>query len=163
MQFYGIPFMHPYKQFGRWQDVLAHVLAHPAIGQTASLGYIFSAGRSDTRRIYGLLVTLDRNHARFEALIKVIMKIMRNTPSRKLFSDTFLQQITKTKTCHILYLNFPYMAYSYFPKLKPRKKDVFSILTWSKIFFVIKHILFLYTSFYPYLLNTFKLRVFLTC
>jgi len=24
MQFYGIPFMHPYKQSGRWQD--AHVL-----------------------------------------------------------------------------------------------------------------------------------------
>jgi len=22
MQFYGIPFMHPYKHIGRWQDVL---------------------------------------------------------------------------------------------------------------------------------------------
>jgi len=58
------------KKSGRWQD--------STIDQTASLGFIFSAGRTDTRRIYGLLVISDRNHARFEALIKVIMKIMRN-------------------------------------------------------------------------------------
>ena len=33
MQFYGISFMHPYKQSGRWQDVLDQ--AHPAIDQNA--------------------------------------------------------------------------------------------------------------------------------
>jgi len=36
--------------------------------------------RPDSRRIYDLSVILDRNHARFEALIEVIMKIMRNIP-----------------------------------------------------------------------------------
>jgi len=35
MQFYGISFTHPYKQSGRWQDVLDHGQAHPAIDQTA--------------------------------------------------------------------------------------------------------------------------------
>jgi len=30
MQFYGISFMHPYKQSGRWWDVLQ---AHPTIDQ----------------------------------------------------------------------------------------------------------------------------------
>jgi hypothetical protein len=39
MQFYGISFVHPYKQSGRWQDVFdissLRYPAHPAIGQTA--------------------------------------------------------------------------------------------------------------------------------
>ena len=37
MQFYGISFMHPYKQSGQWQDVLG-TQAHPAIHQTALYG-----------------------------------------------------------------------------------------------------------------------------
>jgi hypothetical protein len=39
MQFYGISFMHPFKQSGRWQDVL-DIQAHPAIDQTALHGYM---------------------------------------------------------------------------------------------------------------------------
>ena len=35
MQFYGISFMHPYKQSGRWHDVLDTHQAHRAIDQTA--------------------------------------------------------------------------------------------------------------------------------
>jgi len=35
MQFYGISFMHPYKQSGRWQDVLnTEYQAHPAMQVT---------------------------------------------------------------------------------------------------------------------------------
>ena len=34
MQFYGISFMHPYKQSGKWQDVPQYQ-AHPAVHQTA--------------------------------------------------------------------------------------------------------------------------------
>jgi len=33
MQFYGVVFMHPYKQSGLWQDVSDQT--HPAIHQTA--------------------------------------------------------------------------------------------------------------------------------
>jgi len=32
---YGIPFTHPYKQYGRWQDVLGTMVLQPAIDQTA--------------------------------------------------------------------------------------------------------------------------------
>jgi len=35
MQFYGISFMHPYKQSGRWQDVVDEYQAHPAIDHVA--------------------------------------------------------------------------------------------------------------------------------
>jgi hypothetical protein len=34
MQVYGISFIHPYKQSGRWQDVLDRGQKHPAIDQT---------------------------------------------------------------------------------------------------------------------------------
>ena len=33
MQYYGISFMHPYKQYGPWQEVLDQT--RPAIDQTA--------------------------------------------------------------------------------------------------------------------------------
>jgi hypothetical protein len=34
MHFYGISFMHPHKQSGRWQNVVDHP-AHPSTGHTA--------------------------------------------------------------------------------------------------------------------------------
>jgi hypothetical protein len=37
VQFYGISFIHPYKQSGEWQDVL-DTQAHPATDQTALYG-----------------------------------------------------------------------------------------------------------------------------
>jgi len=38
MQFYGISFVHPYKQSGRWQDVLDAKVLRLAIDQTAYMG-----------------------------------------------------------------------------------------------------------------------------